>query len=94
MIREKGMLEILQLSDGHAPKRFNDFTRILIRTKKLSSATVSKRLNELLLAGAIEEVIIKSGTGRRIIAYKATEKGRRAIKMAEELIKTHLLQSD
>lgn len=84
----KGVLEMLELSNNKGPKSFNDFTRISINQKKLSSATVSKRLSELVNAGVMEEVIIKSKTGRRIIAYKTTDKGRLAIKLAKQLKET------
>jgi DNA-binding HxlR family transcriptional regulator len=81
----RGFLEILEMADGRELKHFDDFTKITIRRTKLSSATVSKRLDELISAGVIEEVVTRSKTGRRIIAYRATEKGRKVIKVANEL---------
>lgn len=81
----RGVLEILQMADGNEPKSFNDFTKITVKKKTLSSATVSKRLNELIAVKAMEEVIHRSKTGRRIIAYKTTEKGRKVIQLAREL---------
>jgi len=81
----RGVLEILQLANGSEPKSFNDFTRISIKNKKLSSATVSKRLYELVLTKALQEVIIRSKTGRKVIAYRTTEKGKRVIEIAKEL---------
>lgn len=83
----RGVLEILQMANGQEPKSFNDFTRISIKNKRLSSATVSKRLDELAAAQAIKEVIVRSKTGRRAIAYRTTEKGKRIIELAEELQK-------
>lgn len=83
----RGVLEMLEMSNNKEPKSFNDFTRISINHKRLSSATVSKRLDELVSVGVMEEVIVKSKTGRRVIAYKTTEKGRRAIELAKELQK-------
>jgi DNA-binding HxlR family transcriptional regulator len=91
MLRNKGAIEILQMIDSHSSKRFSDFIMIVIKKKRLSSATVSKRIDELLTAGTIEEVVIKSPTGRRIVAYKATVKGKKAIKLAEKLLKDKLL---
>ena len=81
----RGFLEMLEMADTAEPKAFNDFTKISVRKKKLSSATVSKRLDELLAMKALEEVITRSRTGRRVIAYRTTEKGRRAIELAKEL---------
>jgi len=85
MVMIRGFLEILQMSDGKEPKSFNDFTKISIRKKRLSSATVAKRLDELIAVKAVAEVISKSKSGRRIIAYKTTEKGKRVIELAAEL---------
>jgi DNA-binding HxlR family transcriptional regulator len=85
MLMIRGMLEILQMANGNDPKSFNDFTKIQIGKGRLSSATISKRLDGLIAVKAIQEVVIRSKAGRRIIAYKTTEKGRRAIKLASEL---------
>jgi DNA-binding HxlR family transcriptional regulator len=81
----RGVLEILQLASGSEPKAFNDFTRISIKGKKLSSATVSKRLDELIAVKVLSETITRSKTGRRIIAYRTTEKGKHVIEIAKEL---------
>jgi len=81
----RGVLEILQAADGNEPKSFNDFTRISIKGKRLSSATVSKRIDELVGSQVLREVIVKSKTGRRVIAYKTTEKGKRVVELAKEL---------
>lgn len=64
---------------------------IVVGKKRLSSATVAKRIDELLKAGTIEEVIVKSRSGRRVVAYRATLKGKRAIKLAEKLLEEKLL---
>jgi DNA-binding HxlR family transcriptional regulator len=85
MTMARGFLEILQMADTNGPKSFNDFTKISIKGRRLSSATVSKRLDELTAVKVIEEVIKRSKTGRRTIAYRATEKGKRVIKQAREL---------
>ena len=85
MITKRGFLEVMQMADGNEPKSFNDFTKITIRKKRISSATVSKRLDELLAAKIIEEVVKKSKTGRRIIAYRTTEKGKRVLELSKEL---------
>lgn len=81
----KGILEMLQMADGKEARSFNDFTKISIMKKRLSSATVSKRLEVLLEFEVIEEVITRSRTGRRTIAYKTTEKGRKVIRLAKEI---------
>jgi DNA-binding HxlR family transcriptional regulator len=85
MIMIRGFLEILQMANGNEPKSFNDFTKISIKKRRLSSATVSKRLDELIAIKVIEEVVSKSKTGRRVIAYKTTAKGKRVIELAVEL---------
>lgn len=87
MIISRGMLEILESAMYDGPKSFNDFTKIAIKEKRLSPATVSKRLDELTANGNIEEVIIRSKTGRRVIAYKTTEKGKKAVEHAKNLLK-------
>jgi hypothetical protein len=83
----KGFLEILQMADSNEAKSFNDFTKISIMEGRLSSATVSKRLDELIEAKAIMEVVSRSKSGRRIIGYRTTIKGKRVIVLAEELQK-------
>jgi len=85
MVMIRGFIEILQLADGNEPKYFNDFTKISIKRKKLSSATVSRRIDELLGIKVIEEVISRSKSRRRIIAYRATSNGKKVIKLANEL---------
>ena len=85
MIMKKGFLEMLELANGDEPKAFNDFTWITISRRRLSSATVSKRLDELIGIKIIEEVVKKSKTGRRIIAYRTTKKGERVITVSREL---------
>ena len=52
---------------------------------------MAKRIDELLAAGTIQEIIVKSESGKRVVAYKATVKGKRAIKLAEKLLKEQLL---
>jgi DNA-binding HxlR family transcriptional regulator len=85
MIIIRGALEMLQMANNHGPKSFNDFTKIEVKGKSLSSATVSKRLDELIAVNAIEEVITRSKTGRRVIAYRTTKKGTKIIGLAKEL---------
>jgi len=85
MITIRGMMEILQMGKIDGPKSFKDFTQISIKNKMLSSATVSKRLDELISVGAIIEVVKRSKSGRRVVGYKTTEKGERIIGHAREL---------
>ncbi len=75
------------MANGRTPMSFKDFTTIVIKRRRLSSATVSKRLEELVAADAIREVITRSKSGRRIIAYKTTEKGRKLMELAREFNK-------
>ena len=85
MIIKRGIPEILEMINNHESKSFNDFVKIIINTKKLSSVTVSKRLDELIGNKSIEEVITRSTTGRRIIAYKRTEKGKKLLEQIKQL---------
>lgn len=85
MVIKRGFLEILQAADSGKPKSFNDFTKIKIGSSTLSSATVSQRLDKLVEVRAIEEMVVRSKTGRRILVYKVTDKGKRIIEMAREL---------
>lgn len=68
-----------------APVSFADFTRISIGSKKLSSATVSKRLKEMLVMKILHEEVLQSKNGRRIIGYRTTERGKRILALIEEL---------
>jgi hypothetical protein len=83
----KGAMEMLQLADGHEPKSFNDFTKIMIKSRRLSSATVSKRLDSLISVRTMEEIVTRSKAGRRVIAYRTTIKGKRVIELVKELEK-------
>jgi predicted ArsR family transcriptional regulator len=85
MVMRRGMLETLQLADKRRPTSFIDFTKIRIKNKNLSSATVSKRLDELIAIGAIEEMMARSRAGRRIIAYRTTEHGKKIMTIANGL---------
>ncbi len=85
MITIKGVPEMLRLANSDGPKSFNDFTKITIRNRRLSSATVSKRLDDLIGIRLMEEVVTRSKVGRRIIAYKTTEKGKKVIELLKEL---------
>jgi DNA-binding HxlR family transcriptional regulator len=85
MVMVRGFIEILQMAGSDGPKSFNDFTRISIKKKRLSPATISKRLDQLIALNTMEEVISRSKTGRRVIAYRATEKGRKVVELAKEL---------
>ncbi len=84
MIVVRGIIAMLQFAST-GPKSFSDFTTLSIGNRKLSSATVSKRLDELIAVKAIEQVVHRSKTGRRIIAYKTTEKGKRILLLSKEL---------
>lgn len=85
MVLIKGVLEMLQMASNDGAKSFNDFTKISVRNKRLSSATVSKRLDDLIAVGAMEEVVTRSKTGRRVIAYRTTEKGKRVMELTKDL---------
>lgn len=85
MAINRGFIEILQKANNDGPTRFNDFTKIVIKRTALSSATVSKRLNELIAIKAMDQVITKSKFRRGVITYKVTDKGKKIIKLAIEL---------
>ena len=85
MIMRRGFLEILEMIGSNETKHFNDFTRISIGKRKLSSATVSKRLDELIAVKVIDEAVSRSKTGRRIIAYRSTAKGKLVLELSREL---------
>ena len=85
MIIKRGFLDILEMADHGKVMSFRDFTTISTGDGRLSSATVSKRLDELIAAKVMEETVTRSKTGRRTVAYRTTEKGKRVIRMAGEL---------
>ncbi len=85
MLAIKGMAEILQAANSGSSGSFSDFAMISINNKRLSTATISKRLNELIFSGAITEMVAKSKTGRRIITYKTTEKGKKIMRLIDRL---------
>ena len=80
----RGYMEILQLSNDN-PRSFSDFTKIPMKKGFLSSATVSRRLDQLISVGALREIIMRSKHGRRIIAYRTTDKGKRVIAIVVQL---------
>ncbi len=84
MAMTRGILEMLQLA-LYKPKSFTDFTKMRIGERHLSSVTVSKRLDELIITQNMTEVTARSKSGRRIIAYKTTDRGKQVIKLAKEL---------
>ena len=85
MTLSRGVLDIIKMADDHVPKSFKDFSSITIKKKKLSTATISKRLNELVAIKVLDEVPMRSETGRRIIGYRTTERGRKILELAKEL---------
>lgn len=76
---------MIKASNNHSPISFKTFTEITIKKKRLSSATVSKRLNELVAIKVIEEVPTRSEKGRRITGYRITERGKKILELAKEL---------
>ncbi len=84
MTLARGSIEMISLAHSQQPKSFGDFTQIFIGRRKLSSATVSKRLRELVAIKALEEVVIKSKSGRRTVGYRTTERGEKILEIAKE----------
>lgn len=85
MTLSRGVLEMIKLSNAADPKSFTDFTHITIKKRKLSSATVSKRLGELVGIKVLDEVPMRSVTGRRIVGYRITERGKKVLELSKEL---------
>ncbi|HVC58125.1 MAG TPA: winged helix-turn-helix transcriptional regulator [Candidatus Acidoferrales bacterium] len=86
MTLSRGTLEIIQLA-SKGPRSFKEFTEIEIGKRKLSSATVSKRLRELVMVKVLEEKVMRSEGGRKIVGYEVTERGTKILEMAKELDK-------
>lgn len=87
MVAPRGSLQMMALAD-ESPVSFADFARISIGRKKLSSATVSKRLKEMLTMKILQEVVLRSKSGRRIIGYRTTDRGKKILSLIEELRQT------
>ncbi|MGC8479640.1 MAG: hypothetical protein ACP5M9_03155 [Candidatus Micrarchaeia archaeon] len=85
MTFSRGAVEIIRLAQSPIPKSFTDFTKITINKKRLSTATVLKRLNELVKANILEEKVIRSKTGRRVIGYKTTDLGNKVLDILNKL---------
>lgn len=84
MTLPKGSIEILKMTKEDPPKSFSDYTEIEIDDENLSSATVNKRIKELVALEALEETVKRSDTGRRTVGYKVTERGEKIVSIAEE----------
>jgi len=83
MTLPKGAIAMLRETKDET-KSFDDYTEIEIEGKKLSSATVTKRLKELVALEGLEETVIRSETGRRKVGYEVTDRGRKVLKIADE----------
>ncbi|PSH00315.1 MAG: hypothetical protein BRC28_00330 [Nanohaloarchaea archaeon SW_4_43_9] len=83
MTLPKGAIAILRETKDET-KSFDDYTEIEIEGEKLSSATVTKRLKELVALNGLEETVIRSETGRRKVGYEITDRGRKVLKIADE----------
>ncbi|MFQ3274927.1 MAG: DNA-binding HxlR family transcriptional regulator [Candidatus Nanohaloarchaea archaeon] len=83
MTLPKGAIAILRETKDEK-KSFDDYTDIEIDGEKLSSATVTKRLKELVALDGLEETVIRSDTGRRKVGYEITDRGRKVLKIADE----------
>lgn len=84
MTLPRGSLEILQKIAENGPQCFSDFTELSIDGKELSSATISKRLDELQAIDAIEETVTRSPSGQKAVGYELTGRGERIITIAEQ----------
>ena len=87
MTLSKGVIEMLQAAGNGSAQSFSDFTELTIGKNRLSSATVAKRLKELVVIKALEETIIRSKTGRKMVGYQTTERGRKILALAQEFEK-------
>lgn len=84
LLLSEGALELLEFLKNTESGHFNDFRSIKnTRTnKQLSANTISSRLKELVEKGAIERVVSSSKTGRNVVAYQITAKGKKALELA------------
>lgn len=84
MTLQKGAVEILKATRDGECSKFSDYTEIEIDGEKLSSATVSKRLKELVALDALEETVVRTDSGRKTTGYELTERGEKIIDIADE----------
>ncbi len=84
MTLARGTIEMLELADA-GPRGFEEFTQIKIGGKKLSSATVSKRLKELVALKILGETVVHSASGRKIVGYQTTARGKKILELAREI---------
>lgn len=84
MTLPRGSVEILRKTDENGSGTFSEYTEIEIDGKELSSATVSKRLKELVALDALEETVVRTDSGRKTTGYELTERGEKIIRIANE----------
>ncbi|MFH1306280.1 MAG: hypothetical protein ABIH83_01325 [Candidatus Micrarchaeota archaeon] len=84
MLLAEGALEILECIEELEVARFGDFKRLRNgRTGKVFSAnTLSSRLKELASSGAIDNTVIESRKQRKVVGYKITANGKKALRLA------------
>jgi len=81
-----GSIDLLEKAKGGQPVSFKTFRETINHEtgKKYSSSTISTRLRELVKAGAIEMVPIESESGRKVVGYKITKSGSKALELSYE----------
>jgi len=84
MTLPKGAVEILKKTEEIGKCSFGDYTDIEIEGENLSSATVNKRLKELVALDALEESVKRSDTGRKTVGYEITQRGQKIVRIAKE----------
>ena len=86
MLLSEGALEILEYISESSIARFVHFKELTnSRTGKVFSAnTLSARLKELTAAGAIENIVVASPKQRKLVGYRLTPAGKKALELARE----------
>jgi len=86
MLLSEGALEIMEQIQDLKVGRFTDFKQLKnSRTGKIFSGnTISTRLKELIASGAVETEVIAEQGQRRLVGYKLTANGKKALALSIE----------
>ena len=86
MLLSEGALEIMERVRELGIGRFTDFKQLKnSRTGRIFSGnTISTRLKELIASGAVETEVIAEQGQRRLVGYKLTANGKKALGLSLE----------
>jgi len=86
LLLSEGALEILERLAEVGIGRFTDFRQLKNgRTGKIFSGnTISTRLKELISAGAVANEVVAEQGQRRLVGYRLTESGKKALVISLE----------